>query len=65
MAATRTSSKLAEITCEQRRDEIIGVLATGLVWLIQAGQPPGEKLSESSETGLELPRETRLSVPAG
>ena len=26
---------------------------------------PGEKLSESGENGLELPRETRLSVTAG
>jgi len=65
MPARRTSSKPAEITPAQRRDEIVAILATGLVRLIRAGQPPGEKLSESAETGLELSAETRLSVPAG
>ena len=77
MPATRTSSKPAEITPAERRNEIIAILAAGLVRLIQAGQAPasmptdalagtpGEKLSESAEIGLELLRETRLSVTAG
>jgi hypothetical protein len=75
--ATRTSSKPAEITPGQRRDEIVAILAAGLVRLIRASEPPpvipadalasgpGEKLSESGEIGLELSGETRLSVPAG
>lgn len=77
MPVTRTPTKPAEITPQQRRDEIIAILAAGLVRLIQASQAPagtptdalasmpGEKLSESAETGLELSRESRLSVPAG
>ena len=65
MPATRTSSRPAETTPEQCRDEIIAILASGLVRLIRSADTPGEKLSESGETGLELPRETRLSVPAG
>ena len=65
MPATRTSSKPPEITPEQRRDEILSILAAGLVRLIREGESPGEKLSESGDTGLELSRETRLSVPAG
>ena len=69
MPAIRMSSKPAEITPEQRRDKIIAILAAGLVRLIRSadtlGESLGEKLSESSETGLELPGETRLSVVAG
>lgn len=65
MPATRTSSSPAEITPVQRREEIISILAAGLARLIRAGPPPGEKLSESGGIGLELSRETRLSVPAG
>ena len=65
MPATRTSSKPAEITPEQRHDEIISIVAAGLVRLIRAGERPSEKLSESGEIGLELSREMRLSVPAG
>jgi hypothetical protein len=93
MSATWTSSEPIEITPEQRRDEIISILAAGLGRLIGAseaavgtlvdalgGMPtgelanvrgnalpgmPAEKLSESGEIGLELSRETRLSVPAG
>lgn len=65
MPVTRMSSKPAEVTPAQRRDEIIAILAAGLMRLVRPGQPPAEKLSESAETGLELPRKTRLSVPAG
>ncbi len=65
MPATRTSSKPAEITPVQRRDEIIAILATGLARLVKAGEDPPQELSESGRIGLELPRETRLSVPAG
>ena len=62
MPAKRTPSRIAEIPPERRRGEIIAILAAGLARLIQAGQPPGEKLSESTEICLELPPETRLSV---
>jgi len=116
MAATRRSLR-SEIAPEQRRDEIIAILAAGLVRLIGSntadasgttgsaggpsadvciGVPAGglagvpldnspsmfaadrsdtpasalasmsvEKPSESLETGLELSRETRLSVVDG
>ena len=65
MPASRKPSDPAEITPAQRRDEIISIVAVGLVRLIRTGETPREKLSESAETGLELSRETRLSVPAG
>ncbi len=65
MPATRTSSNPGDVTPAQRRDEIIAILAAGLVRMIRAGEMPGEKLSESGDTGLELSRETRLTVPAG
>jgi len=114
MPATRRSPRPAEIAPEQRRDEIVAILAAGLVRLLGAGghatalladaaaaaeaptsisggvsarmpvaenpnsasavprMPTGalatvaaEKLSDSGETGLELSRETRLSVVAG
>ena len=65
MPATWKSSEPATIPPQQRRDEIIAILAAGLVRLIREGQSPGEKTSESAEIGLELPWETRLSVPAG
>ena len=61
MTATRTSPNPDEITPAQRRHEIIAILAAALVRMIR----PGEKLSESGETGLELSRESRLTVPAG
>jgi hypothetical protein len=65
MRSTRKSSGAAEITPTQRRDEIISILAAGLVRLVQANLPAREKLSESGENGLELSGETRLSVVAG
>lgn len=65
MPATRKSSEPAEIMPQQRRQEIISILAAGLVRLIRSSEMPGEKLSESGGIGLELSRETRLSVPAG
>ena len=65
MRSTRKSSGAAEITPTQRRDEIISILAAGLVRLVQTDLPAGEKLSESGEIGLELSGETRLSVVAG
>lgn len=65
MRSTRKLSGAAEITPMQRRDEIISILADGLVRLVQADLPAGEKLSKSGENGLELSGETRLSVVAG
>jgi len=65
MRSTLKSSGAAEITPADRREQIISILVTGLVRLIRAGPPPGEKLSESGENGLELSGETRLSVVAG
>jgi hypothetical protein len=65
MAVKRTLSNPTEIPPEHRRSEIIAILAAGLARLIRAGEPPGEKLSESPEICLELPRETRLSGPTG
>ena len=87
MPATRKSSEGTQITPAQRRDEVVAIIAAGLVRLVRlvrrdrpsaamtAEVSPdtrsehvreaGEKLSESAETGLELSRETRLSVPTG
>jgi len=65
MRSTRKSSGAAEITPTQRRDEIISILAVGLVRLVGGDLPAGEKLSESGEISLELSGETRLSVVAG
>jgi len=42
MPATWKSPEPGEITPAQRRNEIIGILAAGLVRLIRAGQPPGD-----------------------
>ena len=54
-----------DMSSVQRRDEIIAILATGLARLVKTGDDPPQKLSESGEIGLELPREARLSVPRG
>ncbi len=77
MPATRKSSSPVEIVPDQRRDEVIGILAAGLARVIGASETsaaspadalasmPAEKLSESGEIGLELSGKTRLSVSAG
>ena len=65
MPTTPNPPEPSEMTLQQRRDEIMAILVTGLLRLSSTRQPPGEKLSQSAGTGLELPRETRLSVPAG
>jgi hypothetical protein len=76
MRTIRKSPRPAEIAPEQRRDEIVAILAAGLARLIGGSEAaasvsaetaasisgialasmPGEKLSESGEIGLELPR---------
>jgi hypothetical protein len=77
MLATETSPSPAEVAPAQRREELVAILAAGLVRLIRASEAPtgapadamasipAEKLSESGEIGLELSGETRLSVVAG
>ncbi len=65
MRSTRKSSGAAEPTPAQRRDEIIFILAAGLVRLVQTDLRMGKKLSESGKTGLELSGETRLSGVPG
>lgn len=77
MPATRRSPRDSDVTPEERRCEIIAIIAAALARLVQADRKPAiprpsastsmpaEKLSESAEIGLELSGETRLSVPAG
>ncbi len=60
------------MTAEERRQEIAGILARGLLRRVRmdgrAASPAGKKTSKNPETGLEVSSETRLSVaprPAG
>jgi transposase len=60
------------MTAEERRLEIASILARGVLRRIRlsktATSSPGERISKSSETGLEVSSRTRLSVaprPAG
>jgi hypothetical protein len=60
------------MTAEERRLEVASILARGLLRRVRMGRtaasPPGKIISKSSETGLEVSSETRLSVaqrPAG
>ncbi len=74
MPATRKSPRATNVAPTEPRDEIITIVAAALARLIQtdaapaiprpdtpASVPPAN-LSESAEIGLELSRETRLSV---
>jgi hypothetical protein len=62
----------SEVALVQVRDQVTAILVCGLVRLVGVGprpraptSMPAANLSESAESGLELPRETRLRVPAG
>ena len=54
------------MTAEERRLEVAGILARGLLRRVRtpktAMSPAREKVSEGQETGLEVPDRTRLSV---
>lgn len=77
MPSTRKSQRARDVASTEPRDEIIGIIAAALARLIQTDRAPAiprpdtpasipaTNLSESAEIGLELPGETRLSVPAG
>lgn len=74
MPSTRKSHRARDVASTEPRDEIIGIIAAAPARLIQTGRAlaipspdtpaiiPTVNLSESAETGLELSRETRLSV---
>ncbi len=60
------------MTADERRDEVAGILANGLLRRIRAAESaassPAKTVAEESRKGLELPAETGLSVaprPAG
>lgn len=65
MPATRMSSKLAQITPAQRRDEVVSIVAAGLVRLIRGGQPPVEPAAERTRHAgpVPSPRDERLPPP--
>lgn len=69
MPPTEKSPHIGDLAPEQRRNEVIAVIAAGLARLVGDGLPPlaspAENLSASAEIRLELSGETRLSVPAG
>ena len=54
------------MTAEERRREVAAILATGLLRRLRAAESaapsPAKTVSKESETGLELPAESRLSV---
>jgi len=54
------------MTAEERRREVAAILASGLLRRLRAADPAASSASKTaskvSETGLELPTETRLSV---
>jgi hypothetical protein len=64
MPARRKSPHHADIVPDQCCDKVVAILAAGLGRLIRAAEPIDTAV-ESAETGLELSRETRLSVSAG
>lgn len=77
MPATRKPPRASDGAPTEPRDEIVTIIAAALARLIQADRAlaiprpgtstsiPAASLSESAETGLELPGKTRLSVPTG
>lgn len=76
MLAIRVLHDATEVVPEQQRDQVTAILVSGLVRLIGVGPQSrarpaspasvaGHNLSKSAEIGLELPGDTRLSVPAG
>lgn len=54
------------MTVEERFREVAAILANGLLRSLRTAEPaassPTKTVSKESETGLELPAETRLSV---
>lgn len=60
MPATRRSPDGVEIAPEQRRGEIIAILAAGLVRLIGGG---GVAVGTSAEAGASIPRSPDASMP--
>ena len=66
MDATGTSCSEMEFSPEERHAEIAAILAAGLACIVKDSHNiPTEKTSESSEKGLELSGEIRLSGPNG